>query len=323
VSEIGVLEGNIKQMIDKAQSLRRAGPAVVADRRQKVLIALPTMTSVTPYLVPILFNLGQSKDFRVYFHLETEVSFHSFARNKCVRKFLESDADYIFFIDSDTVPPPNALDLAKLDKDIVSGAVGCWLRDKLLPSIWMNADCEQCVNWKQFEKDGTIHDDSQYLADGKILCRWNPFKSGYQPFYERGKGFLEGRQCRCHGTGLDPWVFRVHRKIIEPKPFNTEGSVGAAMLMIRRNVLEKMPWPPFRFLFKESEEILLGEDQYFCWMARKMGFEVWAHPQMIGRHIKMVDLRNVNDALVNAFLAGADPKSPEAKEMLTNAVRKA
>ena len=309
-------------MLEAARALRR-GPAIIMDRRPKVMIAVPTMATVSAYLVPALFQLGQSKDFRVYFHMENEVSFHSFARNKCVRKFLEGDFDYLLFVDSDTVPPPNALDLAKLGKGIVAGSIGCWMRDKLLPSIWTLADCEQCVNWKKFEATGEIHDDSQYVEENGVLARWNPFKSGYQPFYERGRGFLEGKRCRCHGTGKDPWVFSVHPKIVEPLPFNTEGSVGAAMLMIRRDVLEKMPWPPFRFLFKESEEILLGEDQYFCWMARRMGFEVWAHPQMIGRHLKTVDLLLVNNAMVNAFRAGANPESPEAKDMLTNASRKA
>ncbi|MDG6996894.1 MAG: hypothetical protein JRN52_13315 [Nitrososphaerota archaeon] len=44
------------------------------------------------------------------------------ARNKCVEIFLESNAKHLFFLDSDTIPPSNAIQrMLQHDKPIVSG----------------------------------------------------------------------------------------------------------------------------------------------------------------------------------------------------------
>jgi hypothetical protein len=46
------------------------------------------------------------------------------ARNDCVRAFLNTDASYLFFVDSDAVPPENAIEMLMshgFDKKIVSG----------------------------------------------------------------------------------------------------------------------------------------------------------------------------------------------------------
>lgn len=46
------------------------------------------------------------------------------ARNVCVEAFLKSDYEWLFFVDSDTVPPADALDiLLKDDKQFISGIV--------------------------------------------------------------------------------------------------------------------------------------------------------------------------------------------------------
>lgn len=52
----------------------------------------------------------------------------SVARNKCVEEFLARDYDYIFFVDSDTVPPPDAIvRLLSHRKKMISG-VTCNLK---------------------------------------------------------------------------------------------------------------------------------------------------------------------------------------------------
>lgn len=49
--------------------------------------------------------------------------FHDFARNEHVRLFLESDADILFFLDSDVVPPDNLMDMVlKHEEWKVAGA---------------------------------------------------------------------------------------------------------------------------------------------------------------------------------------------------------
>ena len=54
----------------------------------------------------------------------------AYAKNLCIEKFLEGSCDYIWFIDSDTVPPLNALDLLLEAKvDVISGVVRQHVRD--------------------------------------------------------------------------------------------------------------------------------------------------------------------------------------------------
>ena len=54
----------------------------------------------------------------------------AYAKNLCVEEFLKGSCDYIWFVDSDTVPPPNALDLLLEAKvDVISGVVRQHVRD--------------------------------------------------------------------------------------------------------------------------------------------------------------------------------------------------
>lgn len=49
--------------------------------------------------------------------------FHDYARNSQVEEFLKSDAEILFFLDSDVVPPPDVFDLVlEKDKWVVAGA---------------------------------------------------------------------------------------------------------------------------------------------------------------------------------------------------------
>ncbi len=75
-------------------------------------------------------------------------------------------------------------------------------------------------------------------------------------------------------------------------------------MMISRRVFEGMPWPPFRFLYRESGEILVTEDHFFCWKAQESGFQVWADPQMVCMHYKTVNLWSVQKTYIHAFELG-------------------
>jgi hypothetical protein len=60
-------------------------------------------------------------------HLPYGLTPVEYARNECVREFLK-DPYYkkLWFIDADTIPPPNALDLLTHDAPIVSGLCHIW-----------------------------------------------------------------------------------------------------------------------------------------------------------------------------------------------------
>lgn len=49
-----------------------------------------------------------------------------FNRNLCVKKFLHTDHDWLFFLDSDMIPPSNVLDLTRYHRPIISAVSWGW-----------------------------------------------------------------------------------------------------------------------------------------------------------------------------------------------------
>ena len=92
----------------------------------KIFIGLPTMGELNTYtVVSILTYFSNSvhrKDMNMMVYPTVGIRPHDRARNTIVEEFLKTDATHLFFIDADTVPPPDALDkLLSADKDIISG----------------------------------------------------------------------------------------------------------------------------------------------------------------------------------------------------------
>jgi hypothetical protein len=232
------------------------------------------------------------------------------ARNFCCNKFLESDCDYLAFVDSDVVPHERFLDLVELDKPIVAGNTFCFRQGDLMPSIWQRAECEECRNREHFNRTGQILDPSMFKKhkDQNVLMRWDPFVSSW---------LIDSHiTCRCKATRRDPWVYKIHERSSEPPrgPFQCD-AVGAATLIIRRDVFAKLQWPFFRFLYKESMEPLLAEDLYFCWRAKEAGLEIWADLEIASRHFKNICLLEMNSLVAKGyqggFLAGQQSKMRE------------
>lgn len=77
------------------------------------------------------------------------------------------------------------------------------------------------------------------------------------------------------------------RKILEwptDKPFEVDVA-GAAFMLIKRKVLEKMEPPWFYMPPLYGEKNIAGEDTTFCYNAKMHGFKVWADPTINMRHI--------------------------------------
>lgn len=94
--------------------------------KAKVMIAVPNLGTMHALLVErlILWHTipGELYD-QVALFSPRNVQPHDAARNLCVRKFLESDATHLFFIDSDVVPPVDAIDqMLSVGETVVTGA---------------------------------------------------------------------------------------------------------------------------------------------------------------------------------------------------------
>lgn len=90
---------------------------------KKILCCIPTLGNIRIELALRLYQWKAHYDdfFDVY---TSSIRPLYEARNDCVRTFLESDASYLFFVDSDAVPPLNVIEQLLshgFEKKIVSG----------------------------------------------------------------------------------------------------------------------------------------------------------------------------------------------------------
>jgi len=279
----------------------------------KIFIGLPNMTKLNVGLVNKLFAMGMQREFVPWFHFLTEKRQTDYARNVLAVEFLKSDCEWFAMIDADVDPHANFLSLCAKGKDIISANVHCWINGELMSSLWQRADCEECRCVKIYEETGNVHDASQYCKDKNGLYRWNPFRNEYHELIGTDGSRAK---CRCRGTGKDPWVFQTYQKQFEKDQLIQVDSAGAAALMIHRRIMEKLKMPYFAFLYKESREILLTEDHYFCWKAGIEGFEIWGDPQMLCSHFKLIDLVGVNQAIIRAFHAGMEVQKRSEEELM-------
>lgn len=96
------------------------------DTMPSVFLAIPNMGTIQTDLV--LRAISWIYGAKIIFFPPQGYSPVSAARNLCVKEFLKQDYDYLFFVDADTVPPPNAVKkLLNAKKDIISG-VTCNLK---------------------------------------------------------------------------------------------------------------------------------------------------------------------------------------------------
>lgn len=68
----------------------------------------------------------------------------------------------------------------------------------------------------------------------------------------------------------DQWVNSAERSGLE-EVLHT----GTGMLLIKRRVFEKMEKPWFETTYRHMQDDWMGEDVFFCVMARRAGFKVW------------------------------------------------
>lgn len=91
----------------------------------KVFIAVPSMGGIVPDLVARLINWSSIPGVgQIY--LPEAIQPMDNMRNHVVQEFLKSDCTHLFWIDSDVVPPPDALErLLALNRPAVAGIVFC------------------------------------------------------------------------------------------------------------------------------------------------------------------------------------------------------
>lgn len=180
---------------------------------KKVLCCIPTLGTIRIELAQLLYLWKQ--DYGDFFDVYTTPIRPLYeARNDCVRSFLKSDASYLFFIDSDAVPPLAALETL-IDKESnrkIVGGLCVELKidsDGELKQIPMALDkAENGYNVTTQDLDGVIEVD----ATGTIcvMIHRSVFSTLEEPwffnlaedfyFFEHAKaaGFMVYVNCSCN-----------------------------------------------------------------------------------------------------------------------------
>lgn len=91
-------------------------------KKAKVLIGLPTMSSMHTWLVMTLLSWVSENKISLGVYPTLSVQPVDNARNEIVEEFLKGDYTHLLFIDSDTIPPQDGLyKLLEDDRAIVTG----------------------------------------------------------------------------------------------------------------------------------------------------------------------------------------------------------
>jgi len=77
--------------------------------------------------------------------------------------------------------------------------------------------------------------------------------------------------------------------------------VGGGALLVRREVFDKIEWPPFERTPDPRCTEYLSEDFTFCVKAKKAGYELWCDPIIKCLHRKFGDLLQIFDSCYKQF----------------------
>lgn len=238
-------------------------------QRQKryIHIAVPTEHNVMgDGVVPFVSSLDRSSmdpanPYRFSWekvHMQRPVEY---ARNKLVTTFLrQTDAERLWFIDTDMVVPENALKLLESDADIVAPITFAFDHAR---GDW-TAGLKLCL-FKYDEEKQTFH--SIVPADGAV--RYVDIEAAGTAAMLIKRHVLEDRRM-----WLDP-----HYTDLKEQP---------AVLDLDKDVL-----PIFRNRYAPNGEILRGEDLDFCLRAHRLGYRIVGDLGVRFGHLKIVDLDHV------------------------------
>lgn len=112
----------------------------------KVTIGLPNQNNFHKHVVVSLIEMVSkySRGHELTLNMQTASPIDN-CRNMIIRDFLESDSQFLVFVDSDNPPPSNVLDLVDLDLDIIIAPTLIMHSD-----LWTNGQGRIPMHWNTF-----------------------------------------------------------------------------------------------------------------------------------------------------------------------------
>ena len=63
-------------------------------------------------------------------------------------------------------------------------------------------------------------------------------------------------------------------------------------MLVKMEVFDKLVWPYWLDVFAKGRKVV-GEDVYFCKLARATGYDLWIDPKVKCGHLRTVDLLGI------------------------------
>lgn len=156
------------------------------DNRPKILIIIPTK-HITGEINGRLFEFVKSARDSVLYDVDVvrvEQSPVDVARNYAVDIFLRTDRDYLLFVDDDTIPPMNVLEMVNYQKPVIAAPVYIYQGGMLVPNIFRKAFVNQLgyVPWQGCEFTGLQKVEA--VGTGCVLIHRSVFSHIEKPFFK-------------------------------------------------------------------------------------------------------------------------------------------
>lgn len=198
--------------------------------KTKVFIAIPTAGLIHVDLMFFLLNLDKDYDVKVDYVIGGQIAHN---RNKLVDRFLKSKYEWLLFIDSDTLPPFDVLEMTKNGKDICSGVYFQWKENKLIPLVYKKSETDFHEEYKVFND---VSDEELVEVDGFgagcLLIHKKVFDKVEKPYFlfeydenglvALGEDFYFAEKAKK--AGFKVWVDRKmvcsHFKVVDLKALN-------------------------------------------------------------------------------------------------------
>lgn len=194
------------------------------NEKTKIMIGIPYYDGIEPPVLTAVYAMAEVHDLAI---VRMKARPHDYARNQLIRIFLGyPELSHLFFIDSDTTPPPDSL-------------------EKL---VAMNAPVAS----------GVYHIPTETGLKWAVLNR------------------------------IDGNYKMLPEKQLPAAPFIADAA-GAGCLLVRRNVLEEVPWPWFRWI-ERKDGTQLSEDVYFCKKLNRRNIRIAIDPSVRCIHHKKIGL---------------------------------
>ena len=101
-------------------------------KNKGIYVAILNQGWIRPEMANLVSKLGEQRKYNLTASYPAKKPITN-NRNSIVKKFLETDYDYLLMMDADCPPPENVLELADYDKDIIGAVCFGYLKDMLIP----------------------------------------------------------------------------------------------------------------------------------------------------------------------------------------------